>query len=80
VACGDLASQTNNNIDEEEHEKFFVEKVIKLRVSKKGKEEFLVKWAGYPLSQATWEPFENLSREEARKYVAYFIQDIMHIL
>ena len=31
-----------------------MEKVIKMRVSKKGKEEFLVKWVGYPLSQATW--------------------------
>jgi hypothetical protein len=51
VKSGDLASQTNNNIDEEEQEKFFVEKVIKMRVSKKGKEEFLVKWAGYPLRQ-----------------------------
>lgn len=80
VKSGDLASQTNNNIDEEEQEKFFVEKVIKMRVSKKGKEEFLVKWAGYPLSQATWEPFENLSGEEACKYAANSIQDIMHVL
>ena len=77
VKSGDLASQTNNNIDEEEQEKFFVEKVIKMRVSKKGKEEFLVKWVGYPLSQATWEPFENLSREEACKYAANSIPDIM---
>ncbi len=59
---------------------FFVEKVINMQVSKKGKEEFLVKWAGYPLSQATWEPFENLSREEACKYAANSIQDIMHVL
>jgi hypothetical protein len=29
VKSGDLASQTNNNIDEEQ-EKFFVEKVIKM--------------------------------------------------
>lgn len=64
----DLASQTNNNIAEEEKEEFFVEKVIKMRVSKKGKEEFLVKWAGYPLSEATWEPFENLSGEDACEY------------
>jgi hypothetical protein len=42
-----------------------VEKVIKMLVSKEGKEELLVKWAGYPLSQATWEPFENLSGEDA---------------
>ena len=80
VKSGDLASQTNNYIDEEEQEKFFVEKVIKMRVSKKGKEEFLVKWVGYPLSQATWEPYENLSGEEACKYAANSIQDIMHVL
>jgi hypothetical protein len=80
VKSGDLASQTNNYIDEEEQEKFFVEKVIKMRVGKKGKEEFLVKWAGYPLSQATWEPFENLSGEEACKYASNSIPDIMHVL
>jgi hypothetical protein len=66
-----LASQTkNHDRDEEGREKFFVEKVIKMRVSKTGKEEFLVKWAGYPRCQATWEPFENLSGEEACKYPA----------
>ena len=29
-----------------------------MRVNKKGKEEFLVKWVGHPLNEATWEPFE----------------------
>lgn len=62
-----LAPKKNINISEEEQEEFFVEKVIKMRVSKKGKEEYLVKWAGYPLSEATWEPFENLSGEDACK-------------
>jgi len=46
-------------------EKFFIEKVIKMCVNKKGKEEFLVKWVGYPVSQATWEQFEHLLDEEA---------------
>ena len=41
VKSGDLASQTNNNIDEEEQEKFFVEKVIKMRVSKRDRKNFL---------------------------------------
>ena len=41
VKSGDLASQTNNNIDEEEQEKFFVEKVIKMRVSKRERKNFL---------------------------------------
>lgn len=71
IKSDDLVSQTNNDIAEEEQEEFFVEKVIKMRVSKKGKEEFLVKWAGYPLSEATWEPFENLSGEDACKYLLH---------
>lgn len=76
-----LATEATDNINQEEQENFFdVEKVIKMRVSKKGKEEFLVKWTGYPLSQATWEPFENLSGEEACKYASNSIPDIMHVL
>ena len=76
-----LATEATDNINQEEQENFFdVEKVIKMRVSKKGKEEFLVKWTGYPLSQATWEPFENLSGEDACEYPVNFIQGIMHLL
>ena len=52
---------------------FYVEKVIKMRDNKEGREEFLVKWVGYPLSEATWEPFENLSEEEAHEYQVIFI-------
>jgi len=59
-----VGSDKTDNSKGEDKEKFFVEKVIKRRVNKEGKEEFLVKWVGYPLSQATWEPFENLSGEE----------------
>ena len=51
---------------------YYVEKVIKMRV-KEGREEFLVKWIDYPLSEATWEPFENLSGEEAHEYQVIFI-------
>ena len=50
---------------------YFVEKVIKMRV-KEGREEFLVKWIDYPLSEATWEPFENLSGQEACEYLDIF--------
>ena len=42
-------------------------------LTKRGGEEFLVKWVGYPLSEATWEPFDNLSGEEAREYQLIFI-------
>ncbi len=48
----DLVSGRTNDINGEDEEKFFVEKVIKMHVNKMGKEEFLVKWVGYPLSQA----------------------------
>ncbi len=50
---------------------YYVEKVIKMNV-KEGREEFLVKWIGYPLSEATWEPFENLSGQEACEYLDIF--------
>ncbi len=51
--------------------KYYVEKVIKMRL-KEGREEFLVKWIGYPLSEATWEPFEKLSVQEACEYLDIF--------
>ena len=64
--------QTADTKGEEDGE-FFVEKVIKMRVNKVGMEEFLVQWAGYPLSEATWEPFEHLSGEEAREYPVFLL-------
>ena len=54
---------------------YYVEKVIKMRV-KEGREEFLVKWIDYPLSEATWEPFENLSGQEACEYLDIFTSTI----
>ena len=68
----DLVSCRTDDIKGYDEENFFVEKVIKMRVNKKGKEEFLVKWVGYLLSQATWEPFENLSGKEACKYLVFY--------
>lgn len=65
----DIGSDRTDDIKGEDEENFFVERVVKMRVNKKGKEEFLVKWVGYPLSEATWEPFENLSGEEACEYL-----------
>ena len=38
---------------------FIVEAIIGRRI-KKGKKEYLIKWKGYPESQATWEPERNL--------------------
>ncbi len=58
-----------NDIKRGSDGEYYVEKVIKMRV-KEGREEFLVKWIDYPLSEATWEPFENLL---ARKHVSILI-------
>ena len=66
-----MVSAQTADIDGEDYGEFFVEKVIKMQVNKKGREEFLVKWVGYPLSQATWEPFENLSGEETCEYLVF---------
>ncbi len=51
--------------------KYYVKKVIKMHV-KEGREEFLVKWIDYLLSEATWEPFKNLSGQEACEYLDIF--------
>ncbi len=52
----DIESDRTDN-SKVRQEKFFVKKVIKMHVNKKGREEFLVKWVVYPLSETTWEPF-----------------------
>ena len=38
---------------------FSSEKILKCR-KKKGKVQYLVKWANYPETQSTWEPEENI--------------------
>ncbi len=37
-----------------------VEKVVDKRRNPQGKDEYLVKWVGYPSYQNTWEPLKNL--------------------
>ena len=76
----DLVSGRTDGINGEDEEKFFVEKVIKMHVNKKGEEEFVVKWVGYPLSQASWEPFDNHSGEEPCEYLVIFIHTVRHLV
>jgi len=53
----DADSDSDSNLDEEE---FIVEKILKMRTTKKGKVQYLLKWKGFPDSENTWEPAENL--------------------
>ena len=49
-------------VDEDEPE-WDVESILKKR--RRGRRiEYLVKWQGYPLEEATWEPLENLERAD----------------
>jgi len=50
-------SDTDSNLDEEQ---FIVEKVLKMRTTKKGKVQYLLKWKGFSHDENTWEPAENL--------------------
>ena len=38
---------------------FAAERILKKR-KRKGKVQYLVKWVGYPESESTWEPIENI--------------------
>jgi len=48
---------------EEEEEEYSVEKILDKR-TKGGKVEYLIKWEGYPDSENTWEPQDNLDCPE----------------
>lgn len=39
-----------------------MEKLLKWKLDNRGRRKFLVKWEGYPLSEASWEPETNLNR------------------
>jgi len=62
-------SDTDSDLDEEE---FIVKKILKMRTTKKGKVQYLLKWKGFPDSENTWEPAENL---ECPELIAAFMAE-----
>jgi len=56
-ATNESDSDSDADLDEEE---FIVEKILKMRTTKKGKVQYLLKWKGFSNNENTWEPAENL--------------------
>lgn len=44
-----------------ETEEFEVDRILEVHHKRDGKREFLVSWKGYPSSENTWEPEENMT-------------------
>lgn len=51
-----------------DHEEFVeVEEILDKKISRRGRGQsirYLIKWKGYPLSDATWEPVQNLQNAQ----------------
>lgn len=56
----------SNVIHKKRVKEYEVEKVIDDRI-RKGKQEFLAKWKGYPSEENTWEPYNNLKDNQQFK-------------
>lgn len=50
-------------VDEDGEERWEVERILKHR-RRRGRDEYLVKWAGWPVEEASWEPKDHLDRAE----------------
>ena len=66
----DLPVEDEENIEEEaiEDDIYMIEEILKTKVKRK-KRYFLVKWEGYPHSENTWEPEENLDSKLVKQFL-----------
>jgi len=55
--------------DDDLHEEYEVEEILRYRRLDDGEEYFLVKWIGFPHEEATWEPIGNMN-DNCRELVA----------
>ena len=53
-------------IDVEGNPEYIVQEILMER-TQRGRKQYLVIWQGYPYSEATWEPFENVHETTAFK-------------
>ena len=53
-------TSSEENHTESSEQKYEVEKIIKKGIDDAGKVYYKLKWKGYPESQSTWEPVDNL--------------------
>lgn len=62
---------------------FNAEKILKRR-KRKGKNQYLVKWLGYPKSQSTWEAEENILDkrliENFKKSLCWLLRKLQQLL
>ncbi|KAK9505926.1 hypothetical protein O3M35_009884 [Rhynocoris fuscipes] len=49
-----------SEVKPDENGEFVISKILDMHVSKNGKHEFHVVWKGFPLSESSWEPEENV--------------------
>lgn len=63
------AQESASNAAAAEGDEFEVEDILRYRRNADGEEYFLVKWIGFPISEATWEPLRHMN-ENCREIVA----------